>query len=632
MIQLSFKSLFTFFGFILLSLINFTLVQGQSENQEKIVIVYPKPNQILNDQNGYALILGRVDKNLKSLFINSSKVVFNQDGSFLHYSRIIYPEINDSIYLTSEKFISGYFLIELNSENSKDTFILPVKLNKPLRTLPEDKLLLDENFTPEPSENLVLNKGEILKIKFKATPNCKAYFLIEGEEEKFPLVETFLTNQFYLSEAVFGGGFKISKDTIKGFYEGHLIVPDKNWVEKKIKIVLEHKLLGKKEFHLKSKISINQKKLFQIIRILKEQNPVIGRTGPMLGYRLFLPEGVKAICDGERNEFYRLKLTPNQSVFVPKTSVEFLPEGTLPPESTIEVIRTKDDGQFVKVEIGLQERLPYEIKEIKNPNSLKLKIFNAKSNIDWIYYDRNQNLVTNITWNQINNDELEITINLNQKHLWGYFIDYEDNILVLKIKKTPKIHNRFLFFGSPLKEIKIVLDPGHNSDDGAIGPSGLKEKDINLTLAKITKEILEKEGSIVFLTREDNPLPLRERRSKVLSFHPDISISIHNNAVPDGVNPLEHNGFSVYYYNQNAEDFAFILHKKLKEKLNLPDFGLYWDNLYMCRIPETIAILVEPTFIIHPLQEKLLKQKEFQLLIAKSIRDALIEFLEKVKE
>lgn len=632
MIQLSFKSIIKFAILTLLSLVNFSSVQGQYKSNDKLVIVYPKPDQIFNDQDGYGLILGRVSNPNSSLFINSEKVNLQQDGSFLHYAKIIHTEINDSIYLSPEKHIQGFFLIELISDNARDTFLLPVKLYKPLKTLPEDKIRIDENFDLLPSENLVLNKGEILEIKFKATPNCTAYFMIEGEDTKYPIAESFITNQFYLSEAVFGSGFRISKDTIKGIYEGHLIVPDKKWNDKKIRIILNHSSLGKKEFYLNSKISINQDNHYKIVKILKDQNPVIGRTGPMLGYRLFLPEGVKAICDGERNGFYRLRLSSNQSIFVPKTSVEFLPDGTLPPQSTIEVIRAEDDGEFVRVEIGLHERLPYEVKQTKNPNSLKLKIFNAKSNIDWIFYDRRQNLITNITWNQINDDELEISINLNQKHLWGYFIDYEENTLVLKVKRSPKIQRRFLFFGNPLKDIKIVLDPGHNPEDGAVGPSGLKEKDINLTLARLTKEILEKDGARVFLTREDNPLPLRERRSKVLSFQPDISISIHNNAVPDGVNPLLHNGFSVYFYNQNAEDFAFILHKELKERLNLSDFGLYWDNLYMCRIPETVAILVEPTFIIHPEQEKLLKQKEFQLQIAEAIRDALIEFLDRVRE
>ncbi|MCX8056669.1 MAG: N-acetylmuramoyl-L-alanine amidase [Ignavibacteria bacterium] len=632
MIQSSYKSFVITLVSLLLSLINFSELQSQGESKSKITIIYPKPNQIISPQDGYALILGNVSNDVKELLINSEKVNFDKDGSFLYYSKIILPSLTDSIYLAKEKYLNGYFQIEVITDKSRDTFLLPVKVNKPLKTLAEDKIIIDENFQIEPSEDLVLNPGEILDIKFKATPNCKGYFLIDGEKEKYPLVENLITNEFYLGEAVFGSGFKLSKDTIKGIYEGHLIIPSKDWKDKKLKIVLEHSKLGKKEFLFPSKITVNTNLQYRVVRILKEQNLVVGRTGPMLGYRLFLPEGVKAICDGERKDFLRLRLSSNQSVFVPKNSAEFLPEGTLPPKSTIEVIRTKDAGNFVRVEIGLHEKLPYEIKHVQNNNLISLKIFNAVSNIDWVFFDRNQNLITDVNWSQINNDELEIKIKLNQKNLWGYFIDYEDNILVLKIKKSPSIKKRFLFFGSPLEGRTIVLDPGHNADDGAVGPSGLKEKDINLVLAKITKEVLEKEGAKVYLTREDNPLPLRERKAKVISFNPDFSISIHNNAVPDGVNPIKHNGFSVYYYNENAREFAFILHQKLKEKLDLPDFGLYWDNLYMCRIPETIAVLVEPTFIIHPHQEKLLKDKEFQLKVANAIKDALIEFLDRVRE
>lgn len=631
MIQYYYR-VFSLIAPLILSLINFSALHSQPEAQPNLVIVYPKPNQLVNDQNGFALILGRVSNGVKNLFINSEKVEFDEIGSFLHYTKIILPELNDSIYFSDEKLINGYFQIETLTENRRDTFLLPVRINKPLRNLSEEKLIIDQNYPVEPSDELVLKPSEVLEIKFKATPNCKGYFMIEGENEKYPLTETFITNQFYLGEAVFGSGFILSKDTIRGIYEGHLILPDKDWKERRIKVFLEHKKLGKKEFIINSKISIDGSKQYRIVSILKDPNLVIGRTGPMLGYRLFLPEGVKAICDGERKGFFRLRLSPNQNIFVPKSSVKFLPEGSSIPKSTIEVIRTKDDGQFVRVEIGLREKLPYEIKHYQNPNSLSIKIFNCISNIDWIYYDRNQNLITNISWTQINNEELEINIKLNQKVMWGYFVDYEGTILVLKIKKTPPINKKFLFFGSPLAGRTIVLDPGHNADDGAVGPSGLKEKDINLILAQITKEVLEKEGAKVYLTREDNPLPLRERKAKVLSFNPDFSISIHNNAVPDGVDPLKHNGFSVYYYNPNAGDFAFILHQKFKVRLNLPDFGLYWDNLYMCRIPETIAILVEPAFIIHPYQEKLLKERDFQLKIAESIRDALIEFLERVRE
>ena len=632
MIQLSFKSLLTFILTAFLSFINFSVAQNNEEKKAELIVVYPKPNQVVNTQNGYCLLLGRISDPSKSLFINNEKASVEINGSFLHYAKVILPELTDSLYLSEEKYLSGYFVFEIIGANSRDTIIYPVRVSKPLKSLPEDKFRIDENFRVKPDEDLVLNPGELLEIKFKATPNCNATFSFEGEKEKYPLVEIPLTNQFYLSEAVFGSGFRISKDTIKGIYSGHFIVPDEKWTNKKIIIHLEHKKLGKIEYLLNSKITINQSRQFRVAKILYDPNLVVGRTGPMLGYRLFLPEGVKAICDGKREGFFRLRLSKTQNIYVPENSIAFLPEGTPPPRSTIEVIRTKDDGNFVRVEFGLHEKLPYEIQQLTNPLQLKLKIFNAVSNIDWIYFDPEQKLISNISWQQMNDDELEITIALNQKHLWGYYINYEDNILVLKIKKSPKIEKRYLFFGSPLKNIRIVLDPGHNADDGAVGPSGLKEKDINLILAKVTKEILEKEGAKVFLTREDNPLPLRERKAKVLSFNPDISISIHNNAVPDGVNPVEHNGFSVYYYNQNARELAFHLHHEFKKKLNLPDFGLYWDNLYMCRIHETIALLVEPTFIIHPEQEELLKQKDFQLKIAYAIRDALIKFLDEMRE
>lgn len=109
MIQLSFRSILKFAILTLLSLVNFSSVQGQYKNNEKLVIVYPKPDQIFNDQNGYGLILGRVSNPANTLLINSEKVNLQQDGSFLHYAKVIQPEINDSIYLSPEKFIQGFF-------------------------------------------------------------------------------------------------------------------------------------------------------------------------------------------------------------------------------------------------------------------------------------------------------------------------------------------------------------------------------------------------------------------------------------------------------------------------------------------------------------------------------------------
>ena len=51
---------------------------------------------------------------------------------------------------------------------------------------------------------------------------------------------------------------------------------------------------------------------------------------------------------------------------------------------------------------------------------------------------------------------------------------------VIKIRKEPQIEAN-----NPLNGIKIAVDAGHGGEDyGAIGPTGIKEKDINLSIAK----------------------------------------------------------------------------------------------------------------------------------------------------
>jgi N-acetylmuramoyl-L-alanine amidase len=80
---------------------------------------------------------------------------------------------------------------------------------------------------------------------------------------------------------------------------------------------------------------------------------------------------------------------------------------------------------------------------------------------------------------------------------------------------------------------RVVLDPGHGGHDpGAVGPSGLREKDVTLDLAHRAAPLLARElGISTLLTRDtDDFVPLIERAARANAFQADLFISIHCNA------------------------------------------------------------------------------------------------------
>jgi N-acetylmuramoyl-L-alanine amidase len=80
---------------------------------------------------------------------------------------------------------------------------------------------------------------------------------------------------------------------------------------------------------------------------------------------------------------------------------------------------------------------------------------------------------------------------------------------------------------------RVVLDPGHGGHDpGAIGPTGLREKDVALDIAHRAAPLIARElGISTLLTRDaDVFVPLEERTARANAFGADLFISIHCNA------------------------------------------------------------------------------------------------------
>jgi N-acetylmuramoyl-L-alanine amidase len=104
---------------------------------------------------------------------------------------------------------------------------------------------------------------------------------------------------------------------------------------------------------------------------------------------------------------------------------------------------------------------------------------------------------------------------------------------------------------------KIVIDAGHGGNDpGATGRTGLKEKEINLDIARRLAEILREDGFSVVMTRPTDALVSLERRVELANqVKADLFISIHANA--NRVRSL--NGFEVYYLAPRADDYKRVL-------------------------------------------------------------------------
>ncbi len=102
---------------------------------------------------------------------------------------------------------------------------------------------------------------------------------------------------------------------------------------------------------------------------------------------------------------------------------------------------------------------------------------------------------------------------------------------------------------------RIVVDAGHGGKDpGAVGPSGVLEKDVTLAMAKVLARKLEAElGCEVILTRDgDVYLPLEERTAIANKVGADLFISIHANANRN----RSAYGVETYYLNFSKNDKA----------------------------------------------------------------------------
>ncbi|MGV3758180.1 MAG: N-acetylmuramoyl-L-alanine amidase family protein [Actinomycetota bacterium] len=198
--------------------------------------------------------------------------------------------------------------------------------------------------------------------------------------------------------------------------------------------------------------------------------------------------------------------------------------------------------------------------------------------------------------------------------------------------------------GQPLTGATVVLDPGHGGDEpGAVGPGGLREKDVNLAIAQEAERRLEAEGADVVLTRTgDYRITLAARGAIAQALQPVAFVSIHHNAEPDEMRSTP--GSETYYQIASPESkrLAGLLYEELLAALSAYDItwaadldagakyrpnstgGDYYGILK--RTAGIPGVLSEAAFISNPEEEALLADPGFQRVEAEAITRAVVRF------
>ena len=91
---------------------------------------------------------------------------------------------------------------------------------------------------------------------------------------------------------------------------------------------------------------------------------------------------------------------------------------------------------------------------------------------------------------------------------------------------------------------KVFIGVGHGGSDPGAVANGTKEKDLNLSIALACKDILEKHGASVKMSRtKDEDDPIGEEVKECNAYAPDLAVDIHNNAGGgDGGEVFYHHG------------------------------------------------------------------------------------------
>jgi len=175
-------------------------------------------------------------------------------------------------------------------------------------------------------------------------------------------------------------------------------------------------------------------------------------------------------------------------------------------------------------------------------------------------------------------------------------------------------------------QLTVVIDPGHGGNDpGAVGIGGLREKDINITVARRVQASLNARGINAVLTRaDDRELDLQPRVNIAERADADVFVSIHSNAI--SLSRPDINGLETYYYSSGLS-LAQTIHNNILQRTNLSDRGVRRARFYVLVNTSMPAVLVETGFVTGSEDAARFRNPEAVNTIADGITAGILQYL-----
>ncbi len=346
---------------------------------------------------------------------------------------------------------------------------------------------------------------------------------------------------------------------------------------------------------------------------------------------------------------------------------------------TVNGIRSSSNDNHARIVVDVDGPIKYTSGRLSDPDRLyfDLKDCTLSAHVK-ASIPLNNGIIKAVRTAQFNRETVRVVLDIPDLESFSSFTLSDPNRLVIDVNSRNSVISRKKKSTEKKKSIgirRVVIDAGHGGKDpGAIGPGGLREKDVVLDIAKRLGKILRKDKGLEVIYTRDKDLfvPLNERTEIANSNGADLFISIHVNAS----RRRNARGIETYFLNwtndkensrvaarensisykkmqkvqgelqmilldlarNNKSDQSMKLASSIQSTMvsslkknysRIEDHKVKWALFYVLIGAQMPSVLVETSFISNHEEEKRLSSSKYRERIAEAIAIGITDYIRK---